>query len=89
MAVYIVTYDLNKETSRPNITGEIKKTPSWAQLSESSYAISTSETAQQVYARFSGMLDSNDNFYVIALNRPYSGRGPKDVNQWLEQNLPR
>lgn len=88
MAVYIVTYDLNKETVRPKITDEVRKT-GWAKLSESSYAITTSETPQQVYDRFSKHLDGNDNFYVIMLNRPYYGRGPKDVNDWLENNLPR
>ncbi len=88
MAAYIVTYDLNKETTRPNITGEIKKSPGWAKLSESSYAISTTETPKQVYDRFSKMLDNNDSFYVISLHRPYYGQGTKDVNDWLEKHLP-
>lgn len=87
MATYIVTYDLNKETVRPNIVAEVKKT-NWAKLSESSYAISTSETPEAVYARFGKHLDSNDNFYAITLKRPYAGQGPKAVNEWLEQNLP-
>lgn len=87
MSVYIVTYDLNKEVVRPKITEEIKK-KAWAKLSESSYAIKTDETPQQVYNRFSKHLDGNDNFYVITLKRPYYGQGPKDVNEWLENNLP-
>lgn len=86
MSVFIVTYDLNKETVRPNIVAEVKKTD-WAKLSESSYAIETNESPQQVYARFNYLLDSNDNFYVITLKRPYSGRGPQDVNDWLERRL--
>lgn len=87
MAVYIVTYDLNKEVVRPNIVAEIKKT-NWARLSESSYAIETGESPKAVYDRFIYLLDGNDNFYVISLKRPYYGQGPKDVNEWLEKNLP-
>lgn len=87
MAVYIVTYDLNKETKRPDIVGEIKKYGSWAKLSESSYAISTSETVAAVYGKMQKHLDQNDNLYVITLKRPYTGFGQKDVNDWLASNL--
>jgi hypothetical protein len=87
MAVYIVTYDLNKESARPNIVGDIKKTWDWARLSESSYAIDTGQTSEEVYNHLSRHLDDNDNLYVISLKRPYSGRGPQDVNDWLERSL--
>lgn len=87
MATYIVTYDLNKETVRPKIVDEVQKT-GWARLSESSYAIETEETPQEVYNRFLPLLDSNDTFYAISLSRPYYGQGLDEVNQWLEENLP-
>lgn len=86
MSTYVVTYDLNRETVRPNIVAEVKTTD-WAKLSESSYAISTSETPQAVYDRFKRHLDSNDNLYVITLKRPYFGQGPQDVNEWLANHL--
>ncbi|MER9893287.1 hypothetical protein NKJ40_14540 [Mesorhizobium sp. M0119] len=88
MSTFIVTYDLNKETARPKIVDEVKASAGWARLSESSYAISTSETVNQVYERFKKHLDGNDNFYVISLRRPYAGWGKKDVNDWLEKHLP-
>ena len=87
MSTLIVTFDLNKEVKRPNILKEIKKGGNWAKLSESSYAISTSESPLQVYKRLEPYLDGNDNCYVITLNAPYYGQGPQDVNQWLENNL--
>jgi hypothetical protein len=88
MAVYIVTYDLNKESVRPNITKRIRDTyPSWAKLSESSYAIETQASPQQVVDALKPLIDSNDNLYVITLKRPYAGYGPPDVNEWLEQRL--
>lgn len=86
MAIYVVAYDLNKETKRPNITGEVKKT-AYAKLSESSYAIDTTETPEQVHARFKPHLDANDDFYVLTLKKPWTGYGPKDVIAWLQQRL--
>lgn len=88
MATYIVTYDLNKETKRPDILKDIKSYDGWARLSESSYAITTSSGARAVYDNLAKHLDSNDNCYVISLSKPYWGQGPKDVNDWLANNLP-
>ena len=86
MTVYIVTYDLNKETKRPNIVDEVKKKP-WAMLSESSYAIDTTETPQQVYNRFTKYLDANDALLVISLRQPYYGQTSDEVHAWLKQRL--
>lgn len=87
MTVYIVTYDLNREAVRPNILGAIKSR-AWAKLSESSYAIDTQETSEQVYADLRRHIDNNDNLFVIPMTKPYSGFGPKDVIEWLEARLP-
>jgi len=89
MAVRLISYDLNKETKRPPIVKRIKETwPAWARLSESSYAVSTADTPKQIFDKLSDLIDSNDNLYVITLARPYYGQGPKDVNAWLESDLP-
>jgi hypothetical protein len=87
MATYIVTYDLNKEIKRPNIVGAIRKYDSWAKLSESSYAISTTSSPYQVYNDLLEHLDGNDQLYVITLRKPFYGQGSKEVNDWLEANL--
>lgn len=86
--VYLVTYDLNQETKRPPIVKEIKDFGNWAKLSESSYAISTPLTIHQVYEKLKKHIDQNDQIYIITLKKPWTGFGPKDVNEWLEQNLP-
>lgn len=88
MPSYIVTYDLNRETTRPPIVQEIKDIgDGWAKLSESSYAIATRLTPDQIFSRLKRHLDQNDQLYVVHLSRPYSGMGPKDVNDWLSKNL--
>ncbi|PCD66842.1 hypothetical protein [Rhizobium phaseoli] len=87
MPTLIVTYDLNKEVKRADILKEIKKAQNWAKLSESSYAIETRESPQQVYGRLKPYLDGNDTCYIITLTSPYFGQGPKEVNDWLEKRL--
>lgn len=88
MATYIVTYDLNRETTRPPIVDAIKKLCiSWAKLSESSYAIATNDTVDGVYNTLKPLLDDNDHLYVVTLKKPWNGYGPTVVNDWLENNL--
>jgi len=87
VAIFVVTYDLNKESKRPDITGLLHKSFSYAQLSESSYAIDTTLTAEAVYKVFLPLLDGNDSLYVITLKRLYYGQGLAVVNEWLEKRL--
>ena len=88
MPVLLVTYDLNKETKRPPLLKDLKETyPTWAKLSESSYAISTNSTPQQVYDRLKKHIDDNDRIVIITLKKPYQGWTGKKVHEWLEQNL--
>jgi hypothetical protein len=89
MSVFIVTYDLNEEANRPPLLDDLKKIyPTWAKLSESSYAVETSKTPRQVYDSLEKHIDDNDNLYVVTLSKPFYGRGPKIVNDWLSNNLP-
>jgi CRISPR/Cas system-associated endoribonuclease Cas2 len=86
MTVLIVAYDLKKETKRPDIVAEVQKTD-WACLSESSYAIETDETVSGVMARFKEYIDDNDQLYVVTLTDPWTGWGPKELNDWLVRRL--
>jgi len=87
MAALLVTYDLNRELHRPKIVDAVKTYGTWAKLSESSYAIRTELAPGDVYKHLKPMIDENDNIYIIKLSKPYFGFGPKDVNEWLENNL--
>ncbi len=88
LTVFLITYDLNRETVRPPIVRRIRSYEAWARLSESSYAISTPQTAAQVYSGLSDLLDNNDSLFVIKLSNPASGwAADPDVKQWLDQHL--
>jgi hypothetical protein len=88
MAVLLITYDLNKEVRRPPFLETLKKLyPDWAKLSESSYAIATYKSPEQVFKSLEHLLDANDNCTVITLSLPWYGRLHKDVIAWLQKNL--
>ncbi|RWR28816.1 hypothetical protein D2T31_11935 [Sinirhodobacter populi] len=87
MASYLITYDLNREVRRPKIVDAIREFGTWAKLSESSYAIVTWKTADQVYDDFKQYLDNNDSFYVISLRQPLAGQGDAKVNEWLQNQI--
>ena len=58
MPVLLITYDLNRPgQDYPGLLEEIRST-SWARLSESSYAVDTSESASAVYDRVSAWIES-------------------------------
>jgi len=89
MAVYCITYDLNSPgQNHSKLLEFIKKNFSWARLSESSYAVSSPQGPQNIFNMLSSLLDNNDTLYVITMKKPFFGHGPKDVNDWLNKNLP-
>lgn len=88
MAVLLVTYDLKKPGQDYSDLLKKIKSHSWARLSESSYAIKTEKSPEDIYNELKPYLDANDHIYIISLKKPYSGFGPKDVNEWLASNLP-
>lgn len=88
MAVYLVTYDLNKEVVRPNITEKIKSLGGYAKLSESSYAIDVDLTVDQVFDALKPLIDNNDQIYILTLSQPMAGFGYTNINKWLEDYMP-
>lgn len=87
MAVLLVTYDLNRPGQEYKDFYETLETFSPMKLSESSYAINTLLTPNDIYRKFKDLLDKNDFFYVIHLFKPIAGQGNEGVNSWLEANL--
>lgn len=83
----LVTYDLNNESQRPPIVKAISEIGACVRLSESSYAINTDLSPQQIYDSLNSMIDQDDQLYVIRLGNLYAGFGPEKVNQFLSSHL--
>lgn len=89
MAVYIVTYDLNKEPSDANraaLRTSLQQF-AWARLSESCYAVEYGGTAKQLYDQLRQHLDQNDFLFVVPAQGGWYGYGKTDVVQWLSSRL--
>jgi hypothetical protein len=87
MSILLITYDLNRPGQTYDQLLTFIKQHAWAKLSESSYAIQTSEAPQAIFTQISNLIDPNDNLYIVTLSSPYWGRGPQSVNDWLRQRL--
>ena len=87
MAALLITYDLNSPGQNHKEVLEKIKTYPWVKLSESSYAIKTNETPQDVYSLFQSLLDSNDNLLIITLTNPWYGKASQEVLNWLKSVL--
>ena len=89
MAVFIVTYDLNREPTqahRDALREAIKKY-SWARLSESCYALTAETTAKALFNHLKSFIDANDYLFIMPLQNGWWGYGDTAVVNWLNQRL--
>lgn len=86
--VYLVQYDLIRpEKDYDAVIEEIKKSPSWAAVLKSMWAVSTNESLGQLYERVAAKVDGNDRLFVVQLSRNFAAKWqglPKDVSEWLK-----
>jgi hypothetical protein len=87
MTVKLVTYDLNQPGQKhANVLAEIRKL-NYKKLSESSYAVDTFLTPDQLFDLFGPLIDENDRVAIITLSKPFQGWLNKETIGWLENNL--
>jgi hypothetical protein len=91
MPALLIAYDLNKEGEHYSETDKevLNRIENYSnkKLSESSYAIATDESPNEVYNKFKDILDSNDSFYVITLSKPKRGHVFPSTTKWMDDNL--
>lgn len=88
MAVYNVSYDLRK--SGKNYTGlydEIKKRD-WAHILDSTWLISTTESATQLRDRLRTTMDEDDSIFISKVNRiEYEGWLAQEYWDWIRSHI--
>ncbi|MCF7519836.1 hypothetical protein [Pseudoalteromonas sp. L21] len=88
MAVYCVSYDLNRAGQNYNaLYEEIKASSGWCHPLDSTWLISSSETADQLSDRLRKHLDNNDDLLVIKVTRGYAGWLPKNIWEWIDKHV--
>lgn len=89
MAVYMITYDLNKEGQKYNKVIEAINECSIEQYSvwKSSYLIKSDMTAKQISDKISQFLDGNDKMIVIEAKSNYDGWLPHGSWEYLQEKI--
>ncbi len=86
--VYLVSYDLRKpKQNYEGLFEELKRSPGWWHYLDSTWLISTSETAYQVYHRLAIHVNESDSLLVIRVSRDWTGWLPKEAWDWLDKHV--
>lgn len=88
MTVYCVSYDLNKSGQNYKaLYDELESSSGYWHYLDSTWLVSTSETADQLSNRILKHLDSNDSLLVIKVVSPKAGWLPQDAWDWINQHI--
>ena len=88
MAVYSVSYDLNKiGQNYDGLINEIITFNDYEKVMKSHWFIYYNGTAEQAYTKLSKHLDSNDNILISEVNLSYYGFLQKTTWDWLKKYL--
>ena len=87
MTRYIITYDLHAPGQNYEALAErIRQYPKWAKLMRSTWAIATSDTAEQVRDYLKPALDGNDKLLVGRLGGSAWYGLSSSLSDWLKAN---
>ncbi|HUU39838.1 MAG TPA: hypothetical protein VMW42_02740 [Desulfatiglandales bacterium] len=88
MAVLLITYDLNNpDQDYSGFHDAIKCYGSWADLSESSYAVETDVKPTAIRDKLKEHIGKKDQVYIFTLTAPCAGMGSLEVKRWLSKRL--
>ncbi|MCL4874202.1 hypothetical protein KJ039_08980 [bacterium] len=86
---YAINYDLKAPGRNYDaLYDEIKKTGRWWHYLESTWLVSTTETAEQIWNRIGKHIDKNDYMLIIEVRNNTQGWLPKDAWDWINANVP-
>ena len=87
MAVYMITYDLNKPGQNYDKLYEAIQAASsyntWMHYLDSTWFIQSTLSTKQVFEKLEPHIDKNDNLLVMEVKNNYYGRLPKDAWDYL------
>ncbi|WBL16404.1 hypothetical protein [Sutcliffiella sp. NC1] len=89
MAVYFITYDLNKTGQNyDDLYEKIKEFGDWYHFMKSCWFVSVNyETCESIREKLISVMDNNDYLFVDQVTSNRDGWLPQDVWDWLRQRL--
>lgn len=79
---YIVTFDSNEPIGQTILSAY----PGSMQVTPSSYVLASDQDPRDIVRRVEPELGYH-KIYAVALECPYFGCGPEDLNQWFTDNV--
>lgn len=90
MAVYQIDYDLRKQRNYDALYERLKSYPQWCRVLESTWVISTNQSAAQVRDYLKAVMDADDGLLVTRLQGEAAWYGLSDeVSTYLKNMLER
>ena len=88
MAVFSISYDLNKGTKKDyeDLYNAIKSFDN-IRATESQWLITTNLSAEQIYLRLKPLFDAQDYMLIVKLAPGYYGWLDKSVWSWLQSRI--
>jgi hypothetical protein len=85
---YIISYDLCKPgRNYDQLYEEIKSFPQWGHLTQSTWAVISSEDSESIRNRIMSVLDSSDRVIVIKSGQEAAWQNLMASNDWAKKNL--
>ena len=84
---YIISYDLRKERDYEKLYEVIKEYGTWARILKSTWAIFTSESADEIFNNLKDVLDDDDGLFVIQSGTESAWYNINCRNTWLKKFL--
>ena len=87
--VFVISYDLKSpDRDYEPLMEAIKRSPRWWHHLKSTWLISTSETASQIWTRLAPHINTTDNLLIIEVKKHYGGWLGQKAWDWIESNVP-
>jgi hypothetical protein len=88
MPTYLVAVQPdNPIPDNPELLEEIEQYSNHIELSDTTYIIVSPESSATIYKRMRKHVEDNDPVYVFELSGQYSGHGPNQIIDWLNDVL--
>lgn len=88
MGVYCVSYDLNKAgQDYEGLYGALKEFPDWWHYLDSTWLVSTNESAYAIFDKLHQHLDENDSLLIVQVGKDYSGWLSEEAWEWIKRNV--
>lgn len=87
MSCYIITYDLHEGADYAGIVSAIKSYGTWAHITESTWAVVTSHSAQQIRDHLLGYTKKQDLLLVVRSGVESAWGNTLCKDEWLQKHL--